>query len=173
MGEDAVELGEQGPQPDRTDRDLHPEHRLDPEDDPELGGERGQPVVPVGQDGDLPVVADLEQLLGATVHVADDRLGRDDPLAVEDDLQAQDAVRGRVLGADVEDHVGRGETARPDRDVERARLGGGVGGHPTSVPHPRLAGQERPTRRSTQWNAPNPSGAVSAVTADERATAAR
>jgi hypothetical protein len=39
--------------------------------------------VAVGQHDDLPVVAGLEQLLRATVHVADDRLGVDDALAVQ------------------------------------------------------------------------------------------
>jgi hypothetical protein len=40
--------------------------------------------VPVGQHEDLPVVANLEELLRPAVHVADDRLGADDHLAVED-----------------------------------------------------------------------------------------
>ncbi len=122
MVEDPVELGEQGARPDGPLGDLHAEHPLDAEDDAELVGEGREPVVAVGEDDDLAVVADLEQLLGATVHVADDRLGGDDALAVEDDLQAQDAVRGGVLRADVEDHLGGGEAARPDADRERSAL---------------------------------------------------
>ena len=74
--EHAVELGEQGAQPDRPLGHLHAEHRLDAEHHPELVAERREPVVAVGEHGDLAVVAHLEQLLGATVHVADDRLGR-------------------------------------------------------------------------------------------------
>ncbi len=101
-----VELGQQGAQPDRADRDLHAQHPLDREDDAELVAERGQPVVPVRQHDDLPVVADLEQLLRAAVHVADDRLAVDDPLAVQGQPQPEHAVGGRVLRADVEHHVG-------------------------------------------------------------------
>ena len=105
--EHPVQLGEQRAHPDRPYRHLHAEHPLDGEHDAELVGERRQPVVPVGQHDDLPVVADLEELLGAAVHVADDRARRDDPLAVEVSAQPQHAVRRRVLRADVEHHVGR------------------------------------------------------------------
>ena len=131
--EHPVQLGEQGARPDRPLRHLHAEHLLDGEHHAELVGERRQPVVPVGQHDDLPVVADLEQLLGAAVHVADDRLGRDDPLAVEDDAQPQHAVRRRVLRADVEHHVGGREPAGAEPDVERALAG--LGGHAVSLPH--------------------------------------
>jgi hypothetical protein len=65
--------------------------------------------VPVRQHDDLPVVAHLEQLLRAPVHVPDDRLGGLHPLPVEGQPQPQHAVRGRVLRADVEHHVGGGE----------------------------------------------------------------
>jgi hypothetical protein len=43
--------------------------------------------VPVGQHDDLAVVAHLEQLFRAPVHVSDDRLAGDHPLAVEHQLQ--------------------------------------------------------------------------------------
>ena len=76
MVDHPVELGQQGAQPDRPRRHLQAEHPLDREHDAELAAERRQPVVPVGQHGDLPVVADLEQLLGAAVQEADPRLGR-------------------------------------------------------------------------------------------------
>ena len=127
--EDPVQLGEQGARPDRSLGHLHAEHLLDAEDHAELVGERGQPVVPVGQDEDLAVVADLEELLGAAVHVADDRLGPQDALAVEDDPQPQHAVGRGVLRADVEGHVGRGQPGRPDAhgDLASARNGGPVG----------------------------------------------
>lgn len=127
MVEHAVELGEEGPGPRRALGDLHAEHRLDAEDDAELVAEGGEPVVPVGQDGDLAVVAHLEELFGAAVHVADDRVGGDDALAVEGDPQPQHPVGGRVLGADVEHHVGTGERPVADPDVEGPGAGGARG----------------------------------------------
>ena len=113
-----VQLGQQGARPDRAHRDLHAEHPLGGQDHAELVGEGGQPVVPVGQHDDLPVVADLEELLGAAVHVADDRLARRRSLAVEGQPQPQHAVGGRVLRADVEHHVGGGELARTRADAD-------------------------------------------------------
>ena len=122
MVEHPVELGEQGTDPGRALGHLHAEHVLDREHDSELGGEGAEPVVPVGQHDDLPVVADLEELLDAAVHVADDRLARDDPLTVERQPQAQHTVGRGVLRTDVEHHVGRGEAradARGDLGHER------------------------------------------------------
>jgi hypothetical protein len=104
--EHPVELGQRHPQPDRPLRHLDAHQPFDGEHHPELVGERGQPVVPVGQHDDLPVVAHLEQLLGPAVHVADDRLAGHHPFAVEGQLEAQHTVGGRVLGPDVEHHVG-------------------------------------------------------------------
>ena len=120
---------------------------------PELAGERREPVVPVGEHDDLAVVADLEELLDAAVHVADDRLAVDDPLAVEGQPQPEDAVGGRMLRADVEDHVlGREATRLPaaalvpcrgtggearcavaDPDDDRSRLPRCHVGHPCTV----------------------------------------
>ena len=60
----------------------------------------------VGEHDDLAVVARLEELLGAAVHIADDRLGVLDALAVEHEPEPQHAVGGGVLRADVEHHVG-------------------------------------------------------------------
>jgi hypothetical protein len=111
--EHAVELGEQRAEPDGTLGHLEAHHPLDSERDAELVAERGQPVVPVGEHEDLPVVAHLEQLLGAAVHVADDGLGLDDPLAVEPQAQPQHAVGRRVLRADVEHHVGGRQLVGP------------------------------------------------------------
>ena len=118
--EDPVQLGEQRPRPHRALGDLHAEHPLDGQDDAQLVGEGGQPVVAVGEHDDLAVVARLEELLRAAVHIADDRLGVLDPLAVEDEPQPQHTVRGGVLGADVEHHVGalRG-AADADRGLRR------------------------------------------------------
>ena len=106
MVEDPVQLGEQRPRPDRALGNLHAEHALDGQHDAQLVGERRQPVVAVGEHDDLPVVARLEELLGAAVHVADDRLGVLDALTVEDEPQPEHAVRGGVLRADVQHHVG-------------------------------------------------------------------
>lgn len=78
---------------------------LDGEHDAEFVAECAQPVVPIGEHGDLAVIADLEEFLRAAMHVADDGVGAHDPFAVEDDLETEHAVRGRVLGADVEHHV--------------------------------------------------------------------
>ena len=118
--EHPVQLGEQRAHPDGALGDLHAEHPLDGEDDAQLVGERRQPVVAVGEHDDLPVVARLEELLRAAVHIADDRLRVLDPLAVEDEAQPQHAVRGRVLGADVEHHVGAlRRAADADRGLRR------------------------------------------------------
>ena len=131
--EDAVEFGEQRPQPDGALGDLHAEHALDGEDDAEFVGEGREPVVAVGEDDDLPVVARLEELLRAPVHVAHHGLDFADPFAVEDEPQPQHPVRGGVLGADVEHHVGALRCAADaDRGLLRAgrRPGGAVGRRP-------------------------------------------
>ena len=70
-----VHFGQRRAQPHRTLRDFDAHQAFDRERDAEFVGERGQPVMPVRQHDDLAIVADLEQLLGAPVHVADDRLG--------------------------------------------------------------------------------------------------
>ena len=54
---------------------------------------------------DLRIGPHLGQLLVAPVHVAHDRIGRHDLLAVELGDDAQRAVGGRMLGADVEGHA--------------------------------------------------------------------
>src|SRR5690606_28448375 len=85
---------------------------------------------------DLAVVADLEQLLRTAVHVADDRVGRDDPFPVQDDPQPEHAVRRRMLRTDVEDHVGGGSDAHAD--IERPPVAAGCRsrpGHGASLPH--------------------------------------
>ena len=109
MVEHPVQLGERGAQPDGPLRYFEAHQALDREDDAQFVAERRQPVVPVGQHDDLPVVADLEQLLRAPVHVPDDGFGADQPFAVEDQLEAEHPVRRRVLRPDVEHHVGRFE----------------------------------------------------------------
>ncbi len=103
-------------------------------DERHLVRERRQPVDAVDQRRDLRVRAELGELLVAAVHVADDRIGRDDALAVEPHDEAQRAVRGRVLRPDVEHHVAGveldvhlrvGEVAVQRRvDVELGQLAG-------------------------------------------------
>jgi hypothetical protein len=109
--EHPIELGEQRADPGRPLGHFHAEHVLDGQRDTELGAERAEPVVPVRQHDDLAVVAHLEELLDAAMHVADDRLAMDDPFAVEREPQPQHAVGGGVLRTDVQHHVGRGEPA--------------------------------------------------------------
>jgi hypothetical protein len=122
--QDPVQLGEERTRPDRALGHLHAEHAFDTEDDAELVGEGGEPVVAVGEHDDLAVVARLEQLLRAPVHVADDRLGVLDALAVEDEPQPQHTVGGRMLRADVEHHVrALGGTADTDRRLSGLRRG--------------------------------------------------
>ncbi len=116
MVQHPVQLGQQRPHPHGPLGDLHAEHPLDRHDHAQLVRERGQPVVAVREHHDLPVVAGLEEFLRTAVHVADHRFGADDPLAVQDEAQAQHAVRGRVLGADVEHHVG---ALRRSADTDR------------------------------------------------------
>ena len=86
-------------------RGLDAHELLGGEDERHLVGEAAQPVDAVDQRGDLRVGADLGELLVAPVHVAGDGLGRDDLLAVELGDDAQRAVGGRVLRADVEGHA--------------------------------------------------------------------
>ena len=121
--EHPVQFGEQRARPRRALGHLHAECPLDREAHADLAAERRKPVVTVRQHEDLPVVAHLEQLLRTAVHVPDDRFALRDALAVEGDAQAQDAVRGRVLRADVEHHVRRRETpgSHADRQFTRAR----------------------------------------------------
>ncbi len=99
-------------------RRLDAHQLLGGEDERHLVGEAAQPVDAVDQRGDLREGADLGELLVAAVHVAGDRLGPHHLLAVEAGDDAQRAVRGRVLGADVEGHA-----LGLELDVE-ARVGG-------------------------------------------------
>ena len=87
------------------------------EDERHLVGEAAQPVDAVDQGGDLREGANLGELLVAAMHVAGHRLGPHHLLAVEAGDDAQRAVRGRVLRADVEGHA-----LRLELDVE-ARVG--------------------------------------------------
>ena len=74
------------------------------EDERHLVGEAAEPVDAVDERGDLREGAHLGELLVAAVHVAGRRLGPHHLLAVEAHDDAQRAVGGRVLRADVEGH---------------------------------------------------------------------
>ena len=104
-GGDARQLGEDRADVLRARRRLDPHEQLGAVDERHLVREARQPVDAVDQRGDLRVGAELGELLVAAVHVADDRIGRDHPLAVEAHDETQRAVRRRVLRPEVEDHV--------------------------------------------------------------------
>ena len=80
----------------------HPLHRADQR---LVVGRRRGVVHAVGVRNRPVVGLALEDLLGAAVEVADDRLGVDDPLAVELHHHPQHPVRGRVLGAEGDLHL--------------------------------------------------------------------
>ncbi len=102
---DARQLGERGADPLRARRRLDVHQLLGGVDERHLVRERREPVDAVDQRRDLRVGAVLGELLVAAVHVPDDRVGRDDALAVEAHDEAQRPVRRRVLRPDVEHHV--------------------------------------------------------------------
>ena len=87
----------------RRGLDLH--QLLAGEDERHFVGEAAEPVDPVDERGHLGVGAHLGQLLVAAMHVAHDRVGLDDLLAVEAGHDPQRAVGGGVLGTDVEGHA--------------------------------------------------------------------
>ena len=132
----------------RARRRLDAHELLGRGDERHLVRERRQPVDAVDQRRDLRVGAVLGELLVAAVHVADDRIGRDDALAVEAHDEPQRAVRRRVLRPDVEHHVAGveldvhlrvGEVAetRPGRLRSRAArraAGRSVRGHSRHLP---------------------------------------
>ena len=103
--EDPGPLGHQHPDPGRPLGHLQVHLPLHDQGHAQLVADRRDPVVPVDQGDDLPVVAVLGQLLERAVHVADHRLGVLDHLAVEGHQHPQHPVGGRVLGADVQGHV--------------------------------------------------------------------
>ena len=102
---DAAELEQDRADVLRTGRRLDLHQLFGGEDERHFVREAAQPVDAVDQRGDLRERAHLGQLLVAAVHVARRGLGPDDLLAVEADDDAQRAVRGRVLRAEVEGHA--------------------------------------------------------------------
>ena len=117
----AVDFGEQRAGPCRTlgRNDAH--CGLDGEGDPEFGREGRQPVMPVREHEDLPVVAGLEELLGTAMEQADPCIGADnDVVVVEVEGELQGSVLGRVEVAEIEDQVGIEVAGRSERDEDLA-----------------------------------------------------
>ena len=102
MRVDAVELAEEHAHPLRLRRRLDPEQLLDRQHEDELVVLEGDVVDPLGVRDRLPPGLVLHVLLEARVEVADDGPQADDPLAVQLDDQAQHAVRGGMVRAEVD-----------------------------------------------------------------------
>ena len=170
---DAGQLGEDGPDVLRARRGLDAHEQFGPVHERDLVGEARQPVDPVDERRDLRVRAELGELLVAAVHVADDGVGRDDAFAVEADDEPQRAVRSRMLGAEVEDHVAGVELdvhLRVGQVTPRLPVDGEVDAHDSSwaassaAPSPLSASADSPasagwaTSATSSWA---PSGASS------------
>ncbi|MFC5043611.1 hypothetical protein [Ornithinimicrobium kibberense] len=84
------------------------------------------------------------------MHVADHRLGGDDPLPVHGQPQPQDAVRGRVLRADVEHHLGGAHPTDAGGAEGDVQVAGAHLGHPSPPGGPRRGGRgpRRTVRRA-------------------------
>jgi len=67
--------------------------------------DRVEVVLTIGPRDDLVVLAIFADFLEAAMQVADVRDAADDCFAIELEDQAEDAMRGRVLRADVDEHV--------------------------------------------------------------------
>ncbi len=78
---------------------------LDRADVGEVVGRRRHVVHAVGVRHVLEERVELEQLLGAAVQIADDRVAVDDALAVDAQLESQHAVGRRMLRPEVELHL--------------------------------------------------------------------
>ena len=102
MRVDPVQLAEQHSHPGRLRRDLDAEQLLDREHEDELVVLEGDVVDPLGVRDRLPPRLLLHVLLEAGVQVADHRAQADDVLAVQVDDEPQDAVRRRVVRAEVD-----------------------------------------------------------------------
>ena len=125
----SADVGDPGQlEQDRADH-LGARRRLDAhqllagEDERHLVGEAAEPVDAVDERRHLRERADLGELFVPAVHVAGNRFGPHDLLAVEAADDAQRAVGGRVLRADVEGHALRLEL---DVQARVGRLAGDV-----------------------------------------------
>ena len=99
---DPHQLAERHPHPGRLARHLQLQQLLDREHVDELVVLKGDVVDPGGVGDALPPGLLLHRLLEAGVQVADHCSDTDDVLAVQVDDQPQHAVRGRVVGAEVD-----------------------------------------------------------------------
>ena len=168
---------EDGPDVARPRRDHEADQLLHRPDVGEVVRRRGHVVHAVGVRDVLEERVELEELLGAAVEIADDRVAVDDPLAVDLELQAQHAVGGRVLRAEVELHLRRPWrrglahqrlSGRTDWRVRQRTPGqasrrpgvcpgrrrGGLGGFAGFQPVPVPADRARPSPRSTRGRWP-------------------
>ena len=102
VAHDPVELHVDDAQVLRAPGDLDLEQRLDGAAERVRVEVVGEVVHPLDDGDGLPVALLLGRLLDPGVDVADDRLDVAQDLAVERDEQAQHAVRGRVVRADVQ-----------------------------------------------------------------------
>ena len=139
------DLSEQGADKLGALRNLNVQQLLDTQREALLVGHHGDVIEPVEVGQGLQVGLVLDQLLGATMEQADVRVGANDLLALQLKDQAQHAVGGRMLGAEVDGVVadfpvldalvagllgGPGLGARPVDAVGVGRVGEvGVDGH--------------------------------------------
>ena len=100
--EDAADLGIQHPDQLGPVRDVHAQQLLDRKAEGVLLVHRRDVIEPVQIRHVLKVGAGLHQLLGAAVQQADVRIDARDQLAVPLEHEAQNAVRGRVLRAEID-----------------------------------------------------------------------
>ena len=130
VAEDAGVFGQQGTQPDGTIGHVESHHVFAGEGDCELAEEGSLPVVPVCQHQDLLVVADLEELLRASMHCADHDPSRGDHIVLGPQPELNETGLTGVFRAQVEQdgsgrHLGRlgrrqhARGKRSDQDTER------------------------------------------------------
>ena len=94
----------------------------------ELAEERSLPVVAVRQHQDLPIVADLEELLGTSMHRADDDPGRSDHIVLGPQPQLdQPGLAGVFRSEGQQDRSGQASwpaewrAGRPGREIRPRR----------------------------------------------------
>ena len=103
---DPGQLGEEDPQILGAERHFEPEQLLDGEHVAVLHAHRRAIIEPVEIGQSLEIGLVFAELLGAAVEQADMRVDPLDDLAVQLEDQPQNAVRGRVLGAEIDRVIG-------------------------------------------------------------------
>ena len=169
MREDAVQLEADHPHHLAPLGDLDAHQLLDRHGVGAVVDQRRQVVHAVGQRHDLVVRAVLAQLLEGGVQVPDMRRDRHHGLSVQLADEPQHAVRGGVLGSDVDEHLLGADVGLRDVDGrQRPHRGPGVHPHLRSPPHRDLhrSARHRPvlpgaevgdSSAGTIWGAPRPS----------------